>query len=80
MFIIKLVFKGIFEFKRSYHSVYETIGQVKVVVVRRNGTSGDIDVPWTTKTDSAIDWEDYEGASGTLRFGASEVGALLCII
>ena len=60
--------------------MYETSAHVEVVVVRRNGTSGDVDVPWTTRAVSAIDWEDYEGGSGQLRFGASEVGALHCII
>ena len=60
--------------------MYETRVHVEVVVVRRNGTSGEVDVPWTTRADSAIDGDDYEGESSRLSFGASEVGAYHCII
>ena len=55
--------------------MYETSAHVEVVVVRRNGASGDVNVPWTTSADSAIDGDDYDGESSRLSFGASEVSA-----
>ena len=67
---------GIFEFGNSSYSVYETNEQIQVMVVRKNGSSGEVDVPWTTTPESATDWEDYEGHSGDLRFGDSEVSPL----
>ena len=67
---------GIFQFRNSSYSVYETNEQIQVMVVRKKGSSGDIDVPWTTTPESATDWEDYEGHSGDLRFGDSEVSRL----
>ena len=78
--IIYIIIIGIFKFDNTHYSVYETSAHVEVVVIRRNGTSGDVDVPWTTRADSAIDGDNYEGESTRLSFGASEVGAYLCII
>ena len=46
------------------------------MVVRKNGSSGEVLVPWTTTPESAIDYEDYEGHSGDLRFGDSQVSPL----
>ena len=71
---------GIFEFDNAQYSVYETSAHVEVLVVRRNGTSGDVDVPWSTRPDSAIDGDDYDGESSRLSFGASEVSAYHCSI
>ena len=70
-----IIIIGVFEFSDAYHSVYETKTQVTLMVLRKNGTSGDIDVPWSTHEESAKDYEDYVGGSGTLRFGDSEVCA-----
>ena len=56
--------------------MYETNEQIQGMVVRKNGSSGEVLVPWTTTPASAIDWEDYEGHSGDLRFGDSEVSPL----
>ena len=52
------------------------MAEVDVLVVRKNGTFGDIQISWTTKSDSATESEDYEGGSGQLKFGNSEVCAM----
>ena len=55
--------------------MYETSGYVELFIIRTNGTSGDVDVPWTTRAHSAKDWEDYVGESAQLSFEAFQVGA-----
>ena len=80
IFIIYILIIGIFEFNNANYSVYETSTHVEVAVIRRSGTSGDVEVPWSTRADSAIDGVDYDGESNRLSFGAAEVGAYHCII
>lgn len=52
--------------------VKESIGKVKFLVERTQGTDGTIKVTWTTKDQSAICGKDYHGGKGELTFEHGE--------
>ena len=53
--------------------VKESIGKVKIPVVRNEGANGNICVKWRTIDKTAISGKDYIGGTGILSFKHGEV-------
>jgi len=59
---------GSFRWLAASSTAFENAGSVSITIERVGGTDGSVDLDWSTSSGSAIEGEDYNGASGTLTF------------
>lgn len=59
-------------FQNPSYLIKESIGTVKLLVERTNGSDGNVSVKWTTKDQTAINGRDFHGGSGVLTFEHGE--------
>ena len=70
---------GTFEFDKRGYFVKESCGEVVIVIIRNNGTDGDVRVTCATREKTAVDRKDYQGGTFDILFRSGETTKLLMI-
>ena len=70
---------GTFEFDKRGYFVKESCGEVVIVIIRENGTDGDVRVTCATREKTAVDGKDYQGGTFDILFRTGETTKLLRI-
>ncbi|GFQ89413.1 g-protein coupled receptor 98 [Trichonephila clavata] len=63
---------GTIQFEKPTYRFHETIGKVLINVVRVGGSDGQIKVRYMAKNRTALEFKDFEPASGVLTFKENE--------
>jgi len=70
---------GKLQLSGSTYSVNEGDGSVKIMVLRTDGSHGDVSVDYSTAANNATTNTDYTSADGTLYFGDSEISQSITV-
>lgn len=64
---------GVLSFQNPSYLTKESIGTIKLLVERTNGSDGNVSVKWTTQDQTAVNGRDYHGGTGVLTFEHGEL-------
>jgi len=71
---------GIVQFAQATMSVSETCGKAQIHVLRKEGSSGEVSVTYSSKNGSAVAEKDYEAVQGTLTFAHGETDKVIEVV